>query len=106
MAKIINISDKLSNEKPQLQLGDKTYDVNDGMSVVIKFEELATSQSSKKVLEAMEVALGKKACEEIGIKNMSAANLKVVMIAIMAAVQGLDYEDADARFRKTAEGKQ
>ena len=40
MAKIINISDKLSFEKPSIQVGEKKYTVNDSLETVMKFEEV------------------------------------------------------------------
>lgn len=100
MSKIINISDKFSKEKPCIQIGDKEYPVNDSMSTVMKFEELAGSNSSEKMFEAIEVALGKEASEALNVREISVANFKIVTIAILAAMQGLTYDEAEARFPK------
>lgn len=99
MGKIINITDKLSNEKPTLTIGDKSYTINDSMDSVFKFEELASTGNSG-VMKAMEGCLGKKAMDEIGVKTMSVGNFKVLTIAVLAAMQGIEYEDAEARFLK------
>lgn len=101
MSKIINITDKLSTEKPVIQIGDKEYPVNDSLSSVFKFEELSGANSSESMLNAVEISLGKKAVEELQLKEMSMSNFQVLTIAIMAAVQGVSYEEAEARFRKT-----
>lgn len=100
MAKIINITDKLSNEKPSLQIGDKVYTVNDGMATVLKFEELASDSTVDNMVKAIEIALGEKAAKELDVRALSMVNFKVLVIAIMAAVQGIDYEDAAARFQE------
>lgn len=100
MSKVINITDKLSDEKPQIQIGTKKYTVNDGIATVLKFEELAAVGTTDSMVEAITTALGEKAAKELNIKNMPIANFKVLSIAIMAAVQGIEYEEAAARFRK------
>lgn len=101
MGKIINITDKLNNEKPVIQLGDKIYTVNDGMNVVFKFEELTVVGTKDSMLEAIKLTLGEEAVNELGIESMSINNFKVITIAILAAVQGIDYEVAEARFQNT-----
>ncbi len=100
MSKVINITDKLSNEKPSIQIGKKEYQVNDGIATVLKFEELASVGTTSAMVEAITTALGEKAAKEIHIESMPIANFKVLSIAIMAAVQGMEYEEAAARFPK------
>lgn len=103
MAKIINISDKLSNEKNQVQIGEKFYDVDDSMQAMIKFEELITGkQSIANMNKAIEVALGLEAANNT--VKWSLKNFKVLIIAILAAMQDIEYEEAEKRFRK-AESK-
>ncbi|PYG90137.1 hypothetical protein LY28_00017 [Ruminiclostridium sufflavum DSM 19573] len=100
MSKVINITDKLISEKPVIQIGDRNYPVNDGMSTVLKFEELAVSGTSENMVEAILIALGEQAAKELDVANMPIANFKVLSIAIMAAVQGVEYEEAAARFQE------
>jgi hypothetical protein len=100
MGKVINITDKLSKEKPSIVIGDETYEVNDGMETVLKFEELAAVSNMDSFKEAVKLSLGKKAVEELNIQKWSIGNFKVLMIAILAAMQGLEYEEAEARFQK------
>lgn len=99
MSKVINISDKLSDAKPSIVVGEKSYEVNDSMEVVFKFEEV-TNAGNQGAVTAIKLALGEKAYKELKVEKMSVGNFKVLMTAIMASMQGLTYEDAEARFRQ------
>ena len=100
MAKIINISDKLSFEKPCIQVGDKTYTVNDSLETVMKFEEVYGDGDTQGMLECLKVALGEEAYEEMDFGKMSFKNIQVWFLAINAAMQDLTYEETEKRFRK------
>lgn len=100
MAKIINISDKLSNEKPCIQVGDNTYTVNDSLETVMKFEEMYGSGDSQGMLECMKIALGSSAYKELKFEKMSFSNIQVWFIAIMAAMQGMSYDEVENRFHQ------
>lgn len=101
MAKIINISDKLSLEKPVIQVGDKTYTVNDSLETVMKFEEQYGDGDIHGMLECMKVAIGETAYEKMAFEKMSFKNIQVWFFAVMAAMQDMSYEDVEARFRQT-----
>lgn len=100
MAKIINISDKLSTEKPVIQVGEKTYVVNDSLETVLKFEEQYGDGDIQGMLECMKVALGAKAYKEAAFEKMSFSNIKVWFLAVMSAMQDMDYDEVEARFRQ------
>ena len=97
MAKVINITDKISVEKPVIQIGEDMYEVNDTMGVVLKFQELVSDENNVKI--ALELALGEEASEKLGFESMRVSNYKVLITAIMAAMQGLTYEEATSRFQ-------
>jgi len=99
MAKTINITDRLTNDKPKIVINEKEYVVNDSMLTVLKFEELARNNTIESLREAIKVAIGEDAYNEINVDNLSFNDFKVLIIAIMAAMQNIEYEDADARFR-------
>lgn len=104
MAKIINISDKLSLDKPVIQVGEKTYTVNDSLETVMKFEEsYSDGGDTQSMLECMKIALGAKAYAEMKFEKMSFRNIQVWFFAVMAAMQDLTYEEVEARFRKFSE---
>lgn len=98
MAKIMNITDKLSTEKSSIQVGDKLYELNDTMETVFKFEELA-STGNRGALEAIKMAIGEKAFKELKVEKMPVQNFKVLITALLASMQGLSYEEAEARFQ-------
>ena len=103
MAKIINISDKLSTEKPVIQVGEKSYPVDDSLATVMKFEEQYGDGDIQGMLECVKVALGAKAYKEVAFEKMSFSNIQVWFLAIMAAMQGVDYEELESRFRQFKE---
>lgn len=98
MSKRISITDKLNDEKPTIEIGEKVYEINDSMETVLKFEELSNT-GNRGVMSAMKMALGEEAFNEIGVEKLSINNFKVLTTAIMASMQGLTYEDAAARFQ-------
>lgn len=97
MTKVINITDKISLEKPVIQIGEDMYEVNDTMGVVLKFQELVSDENNVKI--ALELALGEEAAKKLGFETMRVSNYKVLITAIMAAMQGLTYEEAASRFQ-------
>lgn len=103
MAKIINISDRLSFEKPCIQVGDKTYTVNDSLETVMKFEEVYGDGDTNSMLECLKVALGEAAYEELNFGKMSFKNIQVWFLAINAAMQDMTYEETESRFHKFSE---
>ena len=103
MAKIINISDKLSFEKPCIQVGEKTYTVNDSLETVMKFEEVYGDGDTQSMLECLKVALGEEAYEELNFVKMPFKNIQVWFLAINAAMQDLTYEETESRFHKFSE---
>lgn len=100
MAKIINISDKLSFGKPKIQVGEKSYEVNDSLETVMKFEEQYGDGDIQGMLECMKVALGKDVYEELALEKTSFRNIQVWFFAVMAAMQDVEYEEIESRFQQ------
>ena len=100
MAKIINISDKLSTEKPVIKVGDKTYPVNDSLETVLKFEESLGDGDTQSMLECLKLAIGATAFKELKFEKGSFKNVQVWFMAVMAAMQDMSYEDVESRFRQ------
>lgn len=106
MSKIIDISAKLTNERPKLKLSDdKIYDIDDRKNTIILLNQKMQS-SDLNDLDAIDemigVVLGEEAAKEINEMNLPITAYQSIMIAIMAAVTGEEYESAEARFRKEA----
>ena len=104
MSKIIDISAKLTNERPKLKLAeDKIYEIDDRKNTIILLNQKIQDTDVNDVNaidEMISVVLGKEAAKEIDEMNLPMAAYQSIMIAIMAAVTGEDYEVAEARFRK------
>lgn len=106
MSKIIDISAKLTNERPKLKLAkDKIYEIDDRKNTIILLNQKIQDTDVNDINaidEMISVVLGKEAAKEIDEMNLPMAAYQSIMIAIMAAVVGEDYEVAEARFRKEA----
>ena len=106
MSKIIDISAKLTNERPKLKLAeDKIYEIDDRKNTVLKMDQEMKNANIDNVefIDTMiKLLLGEKAAKEIDAMELSITDYQAIMIAIMAAVTGEDYEVAEARFRKEA----
>lgn len=106
MGKIIDISAKLTNERPKLKLAeDKIYEIDDRKNTIILLNQKiqdADVNDINTIDEMISVVLGEEAAKEIDEMNLPMAAYQSIMIAIMAAVTGEDYEVAEARFRKEA----
>lgn len=104
MSKIIDISAKLTNERPRLKLAeDKIYDIDDRKNTIILLNQKMQGSDTNDIDaidEMIGVVLGEEAAKEINEMNLPMAAYQSIMIAIMAAVTGEDYEVAEARFRK------
>lgn len=100
MGKIINISEKLSLDKPRIEVNGKLYEVNDSLETVMKFEESYGDGDIHSMLEGMKVALGETAYEEMNFEKMSFKNVQVWFFAVMAAMQDMSYDEVESRFHQ------
>lgn len=100
MAKIINITDKLSSEKPKIIIGENEFEVNNSMMTVMKFEELLNDSTTEAFKKAITLSLGEDAVDKLNFEELSVENFKIVTVAILAAMQGIDYEEAEKRFQQ------
>lgn len=105
MARVIDITNKLSNEKPKIKIGEKEYTVNNDIETVFKFEGLVANSSVQSMQEAIKDALGEEAVNELNVYKMSMSDFKVIVIAIMAAFEDIDFEEAEKRFQTTEKSK-
>ncbi len=107
MAKTIDISAKLTNERPKLKIAeDKIYEIDDRKNTILKLNQKMKGGNIEDLAfidEVIEMTLGKKAAKEIDAMDLSMAAYQNIMLAIMAAVMGESFEVAEARFRKEKE---
>lgn len=97
----IDISSKLSHEPQTITIAEgKTYEVDCGAETMLKAQDLFKKEDSLDGLfEAIELLLGKEALEEIKGMKVKVADLKVIIIAIMAQVNEITYEEMEKRFQ-------
>ncbi len=104
MAKMIDISAKLTSERPKLKLAEgKIYEIDDRKNTILELNQKMKSADIEDIAfidEVIEMTLGKKAAKEIDKMDLSMIAYQNIMLAIMAAVMGESFEVAEARFRK------
>lgn len=101
MAKTIDITSKLTNERPVLKLGKgKEYPIDNRKNTVLTIQaKMDREDGPAQMDEVLELALGKEAVKEINDSDISFADYQVIFIATMAGALGEDYEVVEARFR-------
>ena len=97
----IDISSKLSHEPQTITIAEgKTYEVDCGAETMLKAQDLFKKDDSLDGLfKAIELLLGKEALAEIKGMKVKVADLKVIIIAIMAQVNEITYEEMEKRFQ-------
>lgn len=97
----IDISSKLSHEPQTITIAEgKTYEVECGAETMLKAQDLFKKDDSLDgFFKAIELLLGKEALEEIKGMKVTVADLKVIIIAIMAQVNEITYEEMEKRFQ-------
>lgn len=109
MSKVYDISAKLTNERPKIKLAeDKIYEVDNRKNTVLKMQQKLQEQEAdiddlNFLDEAIEILLGKEAAKELSDMDLSIANYQTIFITIMAAIQEIEYEQAEAMFRKATD---
>ena len=97
----IDISSKLSHEPQTITIAEgKTYEVDCGAETMLKAQDLFKKDDSLDgFFKAIELLLGKEALEEVKGMKVKVADLKVIIIAIMAQVNEIPYEEMEKRFQ-------
>jgi hypothetical protein len=102
--KVIDISSKLSNEKPVIKLADGLeFEVdNDKNKVLIMQQTLSSDEGDdiEKFDKIITILLGKKAHDKIESLKYSFADYTTIVKAVMAAATDVDYEEIESRFQR------
>lgn len=99
MAKTIDITGKLTNERPILKLGEgKEYRIDNRKNTVLAIQAKMDEGDGSNLDEVLELALGKEAVKEINESDISFADYQVILVATLAGAMGEDYEAVEARF--------
>ena len=104
----IDISAYLDNSKPGLIIAPgEEYEIDDRKNTILKIQALMNKSKEgdsefDAMTKALEALLGKESLKAIEENHPGMttrlSSLKVIFTATMAAINGIDYEAADARF--------
>ncbi|MCF6461498.1 hypothetical protein [Clostridium sp. Cult3] len=107
MSKVYDISAKLTNEKPKIQIAEnKIYEVDNRKNTILKMQQMlqkADIDDLDFLDEAIEMLLGEKAAKELAEMDLSIKNYQVIFVTIVAAIQEIEYEQAEGMFRKATD---
>lgn len=101
MATYIDITSKIKRDEKFVTLFDKNYKVDNSKNTVTQVMAMFESDGSgmEQMERALEMLLGKEAKADIDALNLDMDDYKVPFIAVMAAVSGKTYEQAESDFR-------
>jgi len=104
MAKTIDISGRLTDERPKLKLGkDLVFEVDNRKNTIFEVDQIVESNGaddSNKMKQVMQLLMGKEAVDKIEEMDLSFEAYQYVFIAAMATATGEDIEVVEARFQK------
>lgn len=97
----IDISSKLSHEPQTITIAEgKTYEVNCGAETMLKAQDIFKKDDSLEGLfTAIKLLIGEKAEKDIREMKLTVNGLKTVIIAIMAQINEISYEEMEKRFQ-------
>lgn len=97
----IDISSKLGGEKQYIRVSeDKKYEVDCSAQTMMKAQKMFKKDVDITVLfEIIDLFLGKTAGKELRGAKLKVKEVQTVILAIMAQVQELSYEEMEKRFR-------
>lgn len=103
-ARIIDLTDKFTTEKPVLKIGEKEYQVDNSTENVLSLNKIDTSKNETDyILEYLNKTLGEKAVQEINILNYPFSVLMELFYAVTSAITEEDIETIRTRFQKSKE---
>lgn len=97
----LDISSKLGHEKQEITIAEgKTYEVDCSAETMLKAQDIFKKDDSLEGLfTAIKLLIGAKAEKEIREMKLTVNGLKTVIIAIMAQVNEVSYEEMEKRFQ-------
>ena len=97
----LDISSKLGHEKQEITIAErKTYEVDCSAETMLKAQDIFKKDDSLEGLfTAIKLLLGAKAEKDIRAMKLTVNGLKTVIIAIMAQVNEISYEEMEKRFQ-------
>lgn len=93
----------MGGNRPQIQIGDKLYEVDDRQSTfdsIQKLKEDSTIDESEKSDKIFELTLGKKAADEIKAMDLPVQNYIYLTYCVMGAITGEEPSVIQDRVKK------
>lgn len=107
MAKVIDISSKLTNEKPKLKITDDlVIEVNNSKNAVLLMNqklETANTNNPEELDALLEILIGKEGVKAINDLSPSMPDFITIFNGVMACALGEDFDTVERRFREAAE---
>lgn len=107
MAKTIDISAKLTNERPRLKLAEGVeFEIDNRKDTVLIVNQKIQENNLNDLREidgVLELLIGKEAVQKISEMDISFADYQVIFVACMAGATGEDFEVIEARFQQAKE---
>lgn len=97
----LDISSKLGHEKQEITIAEgKTYEVDCAAETMLKAQDIFKKDDSLEGLfTAIKLLIGTKAEKDIREMKLTVNGLKTVIIAIMAQVNEVSFEEMEKRFQ-------
>lgn len=97
----LDISSKLGHEKQEITIAEgKTYEVDCSAETMLKAQDIFRKDDNLEGLfTAIKLLLGTKAEKDIREMKLTVKELKTVIIAIMAQVNEISFEEMEKRFQ-------
>lgn len=104
MAKVYDLTAKITADRPIIKIGDTEFEVNDNYKTVVLVQgELGKMDSQETFDFVFDKLLGKEAVKKIDELKLNFASTKTLFIAVMAAACGEEMETVEARFQQATE---
>lgn len=104
MAKVYDIMNRLTNEKPQIKIDEEhTYTVKNSKNTAILIKQLSEDKALddfERMDKIVEATLGKEALEYINSLELSITATSTLISAIMAALSDMELEDIEKEAAK------
>lgn len=103
MAKLYTLDHKLLTDTPEIRIGEKIYAVDNRQKTVKKIQDAAKTIGTDDPYTGMEtvldLAMGRKAAQEIDGLNLPWPAYQKMFELVMAAVTGEEPEEIEGRFQ-------
>ncbi len=101
MAKHFDLSDILTDDRPTIKVGNKTFTINCEKSIVLRVNAILKKKGEdlEGMEDALKILLGEKGYKEFNELDLPVSAYKSFYLAVIACVQDEEREVVEKRFR-------